>query len=94
MVKQINNKIINRVKSDNERGARVAIIEDLFYDFYRSRVKVYWMNFVRGIFFGFGSVLGATVVVAVLIWVLGQSAGIFPSFIGDVIKQIVNAMQK
>lgn len=94
MIKQINKKIINRVKSDNERGARTAIIEDLFCDFNRSRSQVYWMNFVRGVFFGFGSVLGATVVVAILIWVLGQFAGLFPSFVGDMIKQIVDAMQK
>lgn len=59
-----------KVKKDNERGARQAVLEDLFYDFNRSRVQVYKMNFIRGIFFGLGSVLGGTVVVALIVWIL------------------------
>lgn len=94
MIKEIGKKIINRVKSDNERGARQAILEDLFYDFHRNRSQVYWMNFIRGVFFGFGSVLGATVVVAFIIWVLGQFTGLFPSFIGQYIQQVIDAMHK
>jgi hypothetical protein len=64
-------KIAEKIKTDNERGARENFMEDLFYDFHRSRVQVYKMNFVRGIFFGFGSVLGGTVVIALLAWALG-----------------------
>jgi hypothetical protein len=63
-------KAATRVNRDNERGAREGLIEDLFYDFHRSRVQVYKMNFIRGIFFGFGSVLGGTVVIALLAWLL------------------------
>ncbi len=51
------------------------------------------MNFVRGIFFGFGTVLGGTVLVAIIIWVLGQFVDWFP-IIGDFIKQIIDAMQR
>ena len=80
-------KIANKIKSDNERGARLSIIEDLFVDFNRSRTQVYSMNFIRGIFFGFGTVL-----VALIIWILGQFVDWFP-LIGDFIKQIINAMQ-
>jgi len=63
-------KAAEKLKKDNERGARESLIEDLFYDFNRNRVQVYKMNFVRGIFFGLGSVLGGTVLVALLAWVL------------------------
>jgi hypothetical protein len=92
MIKNIHRKIVDKVKNDNEIGARRQIIEDLFYDCYRNRFQVYWMNFVRGIFFGFGSVLGATVVVAFIIWVLGQFAGLFPP-IGSYAQQIIDAMK-
>lgn len=92
MIKEIHKKIVRKVRSDNERGARRAVIEDLFYDFNRNRVQVYWVNFVRGIFFGLGSLIGATVVVAFIIWVLGQFAGFFPS-IGNYIQQLIDAMQ-
>jgi hypothetical protein len=71
-------KAVENAKQDNERAARQTIIEELFYDFNRSRVKIYRMNFVRGIFFGLGSVLGGTIVVAVLIWVLSFFVGFFP----------------
>ena len=63
-------KLIHRVKQDNERGARQSLVEDLFNDFNRSRAEVYKMNFVRGIFFGLGSVLGGTVIVAFIVWIM------------------------
>lgn len=78
-------KAIEKVKADNERGARQGLIEDLFYDFNRSRVEVYKMNFIRGIFFGLGSVLGGTILIALLAWVL--------SFFVDV-PGIGNSIQK
>jgi len=77
---------------NNERGARRQILEDLFDDFYTSRHKVFLMNFVRGIYFGFGSVLGGTVVVAIIIWVLSQFAGWFPP-IGESIRNFIITLQ-
>jgi hypothetical protein len=66
-------------KVDRKEGdARKALLEELFYDFHQNRRQVYWMNFVRGIFFGFGSLLGGTIVVATVVWVLGQVTGFFP----------------
>lgn len=86
-------KLVTKLKTDNERGARHSLIEELFYDFHKSRKQVYLTNFFRGIFFGFGTVLGGTVLVALIIWVLGQFVDWFP-FIGDFIKQIIDAMQR
>jgi hypothetical protein len=84
-------KIVSKLKSDNERGARQAILEDLFYDFNRNRHQVYVMNFVRGIFFGFGSVLGATVVVAILAWILSLFVDL-PG-IGQSIQNVQHSIQ-
>ncbi len=86
-------KITEKVKKDNERGARKAVIEDLFYDFHKNRYQVYWTNFMRGIFFGFGTALGGTLLVAIVIWALGQFAGWFP-FIGNDINHITNVIQQ
>lgn len=71
-------KIVKKAEEKKEQASRRAVIEDLFYDFNSSRVKVYKMNFVRGLFFGLGSVLGGTIVVALLIWILSLFAGVFP----------------
>lgn len=85
-------KVVNKVKTDNEVGARRAILEDLFYDFHRSRRQVYLMNFFRGIFFGVGSVIGGTLVVALVLWLLSLLTDI-PGGVGDFIKYVVDIVQ-
>lgn len=74
-----------------ELGARRQIIEDMFNEYYICRRKIYWMNFVRGICLGFGTLLGGTVVVALVIWLLG----LFTStpYVGDFIRAIITAIQ-
>ena len=93
VVKKLINKVKRRVKKDNEVGARRAILEDLFYDFHRSRREVYWMNFIRGVFFGVGSVLGGTIVIALIIWLLSLLTDI-PGGFGDFIKYVVDIVQQ
>ena len=82
-----------KIARDSESGARRKLIEELFYDFHSSRRQVYLMNFLRGLFFGFGSVLGATLLVAISIWVLGQFGNIFPP-LADFINNLIDAMQR
>jgi len=85
---------INDKKVDNaEQDARRALIEDLFFDFNRNRSQVYKMNFIRGIFFGLGTVLGGTVLVAFMIWSLGQFAHWFPT-IGIPVNIITESLRK
>lgn len=86
-------RVAQKVKKDNEVGARRAVLEDLFYDFHSSRRQVYVMNFIRGIFFGFGSVLGGTLVVALLIWILSLLSDI-PGGLGDFIQYVVDIVQR
>ena len=86
------NKLARKIVRDNENGARQAILEDLFFDFHRSRRQVYWMNFIRGIFFGIGSALGATLLITLLAWLLGQFADIFPP-LADFINHLIETMQ-
>ena len=97
MVEQKKAPIIKRsakkIARDSESGARRKLIEELFYDFHSSRRQVYLMNFLRGLFFGFGSVLGATLLVAISIWVLGQFGNIFPP-LADFINNLIDAMQR
>lgn len=84
-------KLTKKVRDNNERGARRALLEDIFNDMNRSRFTVYKMNFVRGIFFGFGSVLGATVLIAFFIWALNLTGALVPglaSFVNDIIHII------
>ncbi|NTW61483.1 hypothetical protein HGB24_02215 [Candidatus Saccharibacteria bacterium] len=87
-------KIVKKINKDNETGARKQLIEELFYDFHKNRYQIYWMNFLRGVYFGFGTVLGGTVVVTFLIWLLGQFSGWLPDSIGHWISLVVDSIQK
>ena len=82
-------------KSEQKKDidAEKAVLENLFQDYYKTRAKVYRVNFFRGVFFGFGSVLGGTLVVAIALYILGALADI-PGVFGDLIQFIVETVQK
>lgn len=45
-------------------------LEVLFASDYIDVKRLHWENFIRGMFFGAGGVIGATVFIAVIIWFL------------------------
>ena len=95
MAKKHNNifaRMAQRLHDDNEKGSRQALLEELFNDFNRNRYEIYKINFFRGIFFGFGSLLGGTMLIVLLVWVLNLTAQLVPSVAGF-IDQILNVMQ-
>lgn len=61
---------VKKAVRDERINARRALLEELFNDMYDDRRAVYVMNFFRGLFFGLGSVIGGTIVVGLIIWVL------------------------
>lgn len=90
--KNIFARAVQRLRDDNERGSRQALLEELFNDFNRNRYEIYKINFFRGIFFGFGSLLGGTMLIVLLVWVLNLTGQLVPSVAGF-IDQILNVMQ-
>jgi len=72
-------------------AARRSLLEELFNDFYDDRRNIYKMNFFRGIFFGLGSVLGATVVVGLVVW--GLSFFVDIPGLGDAAKNAQHQLQ-
>lgn len=70
MIKKVIKDTHKQISRDQAIGAQRDLLDQLFNDHYRNRWGVYKMNFVRGIFFGLGSVIGATIIVSLLIWVL------------------------
>lgn len=81
-LKKLFERFKRTMQENNERGARQSVLEDLFYDFNRSRAQIYKMNFVRGILFGAGSVIGGTVVIALIVWILSLLGNVIPP-LGD-----------
>ena len=76
---------------DERMNARRTVIEELFNDMYDDRRNIYVMNFFRGIFFGLGSVIGGTIIVALVVWILGFFVD-FPG-IGNAIQQTQDKLQ-
>ena len=92
MKKQAKNpKFLKKLADDNARGGQIGIIEELFYDLYPNRWEIYKVNFFRGIAFGFGSVIGATVLIFALIWFLNLFVNI-PGGVGEFVQAVINAM--
>ena len=84
-------KFFKKLTDDNARGGQIGIIEELFYDLYPNRWEIYKVNFFRGIAFGFGSVIGATVLIFALIWFLNLFVNI-PGGVGEFVQAVINAM--
>lgn len=76
-----------------EAGAKDALVEDLFNDFYSNRWRIYRTNFFRGIAFGVGSLLGGTLVIALLIWLLDLLVDL-PGVLGDFVQFIVDSVKR
>lgn len=92
MIKKAVKQTKETIQSNNEKDARHHLIEELFYDLHRSRKQVYWMNFFRGIFFGVGSVIGGTLVVAIVVTLLNTLVDL-PGGIGDFVEYIVDIVR-
>ena len=53
---------------DYEKLGRM--LEAIYETGYANRKKIYKMSFLKGVAAGFGGVVGATIIVAILLWVL------------------------
>lgn len=95
MVKQAKDKIEEVRESLQDKHAKDAqkqFMQELFNDYYMNRRQVYKMNFVRGLFFGLGSVLGGTVVIALTVWLLSFFVD-FP-LIGEYFQRTQDALEQ
>jgi hypothetical protein len=85
---------MKKTRDNNERGARETVLEELFNDFNRNRFTIYKFNFMRGIFFGLGSVLGGTVVLALIVAILNGIGWLVPGlagFLNDIVQMMDSA---
>ena len=82
---------IERFKRQQSADAKKAVLNELLNDMYENRREIYAMNFVRGLFFGVGSVLGGTLLIALFAWLLTQLGAVVP-FLSDFIQQILDAL--
>lgn len=75
-------------KEDIEDVAKA--VQTILESGYSSNRQVYKVNFIRGIVFGFGSVLGATVLVGLITWLLSYFDNMW--FIGGLIDAVRDSL--
>lgn len=76
--------------SDYERLGRS--LADVIEGGYASHWRIFKINFMRGVFFGLGSLIGGTIVVALIIWTLSLFTEI--PVIGDVFETIQDSVKE
>lgn len=87
-MKSKNSKKKNTNDFDSKEAARA--LEVLFAAGYVDKKKLYLANFMRGIFFSLGSIVGATVIIALLLWVLSAFDTI--PVIGNFVQAVQNSI--
>lgn len=64
-------QFFDNLKQRMNAKARRNLFTEFWSDVYDDRFRIYKVNFFRGVFFGLGSAVGATLIVAGLVAVLG-----------------------
>ncbi len=65
-------------------------VDDYFEGLKLNQRKIYLVNFLRGVFFGFGTFLGGTVLVALMLWVLSYFDTV--PFVGNFVDSVQNSV--
>ena len=77
---------------NNQEASNAAkALEVLFTTEYVSKKDLYKANFIRGLFFSAGSIIGAAVIVVLLVWILSFFDSI--PFINDIKSNIETTQQ-
>lgn len=77
-------------KPDVDTKAAVQALEYLLVAGYVSKKRLYFENFMRGLFFSVGSIVGAAVAVTLLLWILSFFDGL--PFINDISQAVENTV--
>ena len=59
-----------RTPKEQDYGRLAQVLEDIYLTGYADRKKLLKMSFLKGLAAGFGGVIGATIMVALLLWIL------------------------
>ena len=75
---------------DYEKLGRM--LEAVFESGYANHWRVFRVNFIRGLFFGLGSVLGGTIIIAMVLWILSFFSEL--PVVGDFVQTIESTVEQ
>lgn len=85
-------KTVRQKMTDQQRVEFAKQLEDFYEASYADLKKVLTFSFLKGVAAGLGVVIGGTLVVALLLWMLSQ-LGHLP-FVGDISKAAEQSIQE
>jgi hypothetical protein len=90
-------KVEKKVKKDDTTAQKKKVVKNLdsvgvvdYLQYLQSPFKIFWTNFLAGVSRGFGIIVGMSVVVGLVIWILARMAA-FP-LIGEYSQKMTNAI--
>lgn len=85
-------EIISHSHNKVDAKAAVQALEYLLAAGYVNKRRLYLENFLRGLFFSVGTIIGATLVISILLWGLSLFNDV--PFIGDVVENVQMTIDK
>ncbi len=79
-------QLAKEVKNLTKEVSKLKNLE--FMKVFKHPVKFMWYSFLKGIMIGFGSALGATVILAVFLYLVGQIS--FVPLIGGFVEEVIS----
>lgn len=77
--------------ADLGKAVQKVLLTD-YFNVIENKKRFFWMSFIRGLLAGLGGVIGATIVVAIIVWLLSVF-GELP-VIGDFFNQTKDTLQQ
>lgn len=84
------NKLKKQRQQERLNKYQEKVARSIFSGDFVDKGQLYRLNFVRGVFFGLGTFVGGTIVVAMLIWLLTFFSEI--PFIGELVETVRNSL--
>jgi hypothetical protein len=78
--------------TDQQRLEFAKQIEYMFEAAHPGWGKVIWLSLIKGIATGFGVVIGGTIVVALIVWILGSLDSV--PFLGDLAENTKSTIER
>lgn len=78
-------------RPDIDAEAAARALEYLFATGYIDKKRLYLQNFIRGIFFSLGSIVGLAIAVTLILWILSFFDGL--PFVNEISRAIENSIQ-
>ena len=75
-----------------QQAANDAVFEEFFQDYYARRRQIYWMNFFRGVWFGLGALIGGTLVLAAVLWILSLAQQV--PFLSGAVQAVQHSIEQ